>query len=103
MPSFIAADTIAASYPAPRSLRSVHHTSQFIKFDSDVQSDRIQRVQALAVEHALERSHRYLGREVEVLVEDRNPKNGGEVMGRTRQGRQVFFQCKQVKRRVGNG
>jgi tRNA-2-methylthio-N6-dimethylallyladenosine synthase len=28
---------------------------------------------------------------VEVLVEDRNPKNGEEVMGRTRQGRQVFF------------
>ena len=57
----------------------------------DVQSDRLQRVQALAAEHALERSQRYLGREVEVLVEDRNPKNGEEVMGRTRQGRQVFF------------
>jgi tRNA-2-methylthio-N6-dimethylallyladenosine synthase len=28
---------------------------------------------------------------VEVLAEDRNPKNGEEVMGRTRQGRQVFF------------
>ena len=25
------------------------------------------------------------------MVEDRNPKNGEEVMGRTRQGRQVFF------------
>jgi tRNA-2-methylthio-N6-dimethylallyladenosine synthase len=57
----------------------------------EVQSERLQRVQSLAVEHALERSQRYLGREVEVLVEDRNPKNGDEVMGRTRQGRQVFF------------
>lgn len=57
----------------------------------DVQSERLQRVQALAARHALERSERYVGRVVEVLVEDRNPKNGGEVMGRTRQGRQVFF------------
>lgn len=57
----------------------------------DVQSERLQRVQALAAEHALERSQRYLGRKVEVLVEDRNPKNGDEVMGRTRQGRQVYF------------
>jgi tRNA-2-methylthio-N6-dimethylallyladenosine synthase len=57
----------------------------------DVQSDRLQRVQSLAAEHALQRSQRYLGREEEVLVEDRNPKNGDEVMGRTRQGRQVFF------------
>lgn len=59
---------------------------------SDVQSDRLQRVQALAAKHALERSERYVGKQVEVLVEDRNPKNGGEVMGRTRQGRQVFFE-----------
>jgi len=58
----------------------------------DVQSDRLQRVQALAAKHALERSQRYVGTSVEVLVEDRNPKNGNEVMGRTRQGRQVFFE-----------
>jgi len=58
----------------------------------DVQSDRLQRVQALAAKHALERSERYVGRVVDVLVEDRNPKNRNEVMGRTRQGRQVFFE-----------
>jgi tRNA-2-methylthio-N6-dimethylallyladenosine synthase len=52
---------------------------------------RLQLVQKLAAEHALERSMRYLHREVEVLVEDRNPKNRDEVMGRTRQGRQVYF------------
>ncbi|KAL7550773.1 hypothetical protein ACHAWF_015066 [Thalassiosira exigua] len=57
----------------------------------EVQSDRLQRVQALAAKHALERSQRYVGRVVEVLVEDRNPKNANELMGRTRQGRQVFF------------
>ncbi|KAL3782057.1 hypothetical protein HJC23_006285 [Cyclotella cryptica] len=59
---------------------------------TDVKSDRLQRVQALAAKHALERSQRYVGTAVEVLVEDRNPKNGNEVMGRTRQGRQVFFE-----------
>ena len=58
----------------------------------EIQSDRLQRVQALAAKHALERSERYVGKVVEVLVEDRNPKQGNEVMGRTRQGRQVFFQ-----------
>jgi len=57
----------------------------------EVQSDRLQRVQALAAKHALERSQRYVGSMVEVLVEDRNPKNSAECMGRTRQGRQVFF------------
>lgn len=66
---------------------------------SDVKSDRLQRVQALAAKHAYERSQRYVGTAVEVLVEDRNPKNGNEVMGRTRQGRQVFFEgdIKQLK------
>jgi len=58
---------------------------------TDVQNERLQRCQALAAKHAQERSMRYLNRKVEVLVEDRNPKNKDEVMGRTRQGRQVFF------------
>jgi len=57
----------------------------------DVKAERLQRVQKLAARHGLERSRRYLGRTVEVLVEDRNPRNAKQVMGRTRQGRQVFF------------
>ena len=58
----------------------------------EVKSERLQIVQRLATKHALERSERYAGRkDVEVLVEDRNPRNGEQVMGRTRQGRQVFF------------
>jgi tRNA-2-methylthio-N6-dimethylallyladenosine synthase len=58
----------------------------------DVKSERLQRVQALAVRHGLERSQRYVGRVEEVLVEDVNPKNPQrQVMGRTRQGRQVYF------------
>eukprot|EP00536_Pseudo-nitzschia_multiseries_P017280 jgi/Psemu1/224359/e_gw1.1468.7.1 len=57
----------------------------------EVKKERLARVQELAVRHGLERSQRYLGRTVEVLVEDKNPRKPGQVMGRTRQGRQVFF------------
>ena len=56
-----------------------------------VKAERLQRVQQLANQHGLERSQRYLGRTVEVLVEDANPRNPNQVMGRTRQGRQVYF------------
>jgi tRNA-2-methylthio-N6-dimethylallyladenosine synthase len=57
----------------------------------DVKAERLQRVQALAAHHGLARSQRYLGRTVEVLVEDGNPRNSLQVMGRTRQGRQAYF------------
>jgi tRNA-2-methylthio-N6-dimethylallyladenosine synthase len=57
----------------------------------DVKADRLQRVQALANKHGLERSERYVGRTVPVLVEDANPRNSNQVMGRTRQGRQAYF------------
>ena len=56
-----------------------------------IKSDRLLRVQALAQEHGLERSERYLNKVVEVLVEEANPRNPDQVFGRTRQGRQVFF------------
>lgn len=57
----------------------------------DVKAERLQIVQRLATTHALERSERYLDRTEEILVEDRNARNPDEVMGRTRQGRQVYF------------
>jgi tRNA-2-methylthio-N6-dimethylallyladenosine synthase len=57
----------------------------------DVKSERLQRVQQLAMRHGLERSERYIGRIEEVLVEDANPRDPLQVMGRTRQGRQVYF------------
>mmetsp|Transcript_13257 Transcript_13257/g.24877 ORF Transcript_13257/g.24877 Transcript_13257/m.24877 type:complete len:741 (+) Transcript_13257:78-2300(+) len=57
----------------------------------DIKAERLQMVQRLAAQHGLERSQRYVGKVVEVLVEDRNPRNGDQVMGRTRQNRQVFF------------
>lgn len=57
-----------------------------------VKKERLQIVQRLATQHALERSERYLHDTVEVLVEDANPRNPTrQVMGRTRQGRQVYF------------
>ena len=61
------------------------------QIEDEVKAERLQRVQQLAVQHGLERSQRYLGRTVEVLVEDANPRNPLQVMGRTRQGRQVYF------------
>jgi tRNA-2-methylthio-N6-dimethylallyladenosine synthase len=57
----------------------------------DVKSERLQRVQQLAMKHGLERSERYVGRIEEVLVEDANPRDPLQIMGRTRQGRQVYF------------
>jgi tRNA-2-methylthio-N6-dimethylallyladenosine synthase len=39
----------------------------------------------------MERSERYVCKTVSVLVEDRNPRYADQVMGRTRQSRQVFF------------
>lgn len=57
----------------------------------DIKSARLQMVQKLANEHGMERSMRYVGRTVEVLVEGGNPRNPRQVQGRTRQGRQVFF------------
>ena len=58
----------------------------------DIKMNRLQQVQSLAQKHAMIRSERYLYRIVEVLIEDINPKNPTQqIMGRTRQGRQVYM------------
>ncbi|EWM22418.1 adenosine trna methylthiotransferase [Nannochloropsis gaditana] len=62
------------------------------QISDDVKSDRLQRINKLAAEHAMERNHRYLGREVEVLVESRHVKDPRLVKGRNRQGRPVLFE-----------
>jgi tRNA-2-methylthio-N6-dimethylallyladenosine synthase len=54
-------------------------------------SDRLQRLNHLVNIRAAERSQRYLGRIEEVLVEDQNPKDPSQVMGRTRGNRLTFF------------
>jgi tRNA-2-methylthio-N6-dimethylallyladenosine synthase len=54
-------------------------------------SDRLQRLNHLVSTKAAERSQRYFDRIEEVLVEDINPKDTTQVMGRTRGNRLTFF------------
>ncbi|MGK7903775.1 MAG: tRNA (N6-isopentenyl adenosine(37)-C2)-methylthiotransferase MiaB [Hormoscilla sp.] len=56
----------------------------------EVKGDRLQRLNHLVATKAAERSQRYIRRIEEVLVEDKNPKNEGQVMGRTRSNRLTF-------------
>lgn len=61
------------------------------QLSDEVKSDRLQRLNHLVSVKAAERSQRYMGRVEEVLVEDQNPKNPAQVMGRTRGNRLTFF------------
>jgi tRNA-2-methylthio-N6-dimethylallyladenosine synthase len=61
------------------------------QLSEEVKSDRLQRLNHLVATKAAERSQRYLGRIEEVLVEDQNPKDPNQVMGRTRGNRLTFF------------
>ena len=54
-------------------------------------SDRLQRLNHLVSIKAAERSQRYFDRIEDVLVEDINPKNTSQVMGRTAGNRLTFF------------
>ena len=54
-------------------------------------SDRLQRLNRVVTVTAETRSQRYLGREVEVLVEAQNTKIPTQVLGRTRTNRLTFF------------
>lgn len=56
-----------------------------------VKADRLQRLNHLVSQKAHERSQRYAGRIEEVLVEDQNPKDPTQVVGRTRGNRLTFF------------
>ncbi|WP_289501490.1 tRNA (N6-isopentenyl adenosine(37)-C2)-methylthiotransferase MiaB [Gloeocapsopsis sp. IPPAS B-1203] len=61
------------------------------QLSEEVKSDRLQRLNHLVAIKAAERSQRYLDRIEEVLVEDQNPKDPTQVMGRTRGNRLTFF------------
>jgi tRNA-2-methylthio-N6-dimethylallyladenosine synthase len=61
------------------------------QLSDEVKSDRLQRLNHLVATKAAERSQRYQGRIEEVLVEDQNPKDPTQVMGRTRGNRLTFF------------
>ncbi|MEB3340734.1 tRNA (N6-isopentenyl adenosine(37)-C2)-methylthiotransferase MiaB [Okeania sp.] len=61
------------------------------QLSEEVKADRLQRLNHLVGVKAAERSQRYMGRMEEILVEDTNPKNSAQVMGRTRGNRLTFF------------
>lgn len=61
------------------------------QLSEDIKSDRLQRLNHLVAQKAAERSQRYLGRIEKVLVEDQNPKDKNQVMGRTQGNRLTFF------------
>ena len=61
------------------------------QLSEEVKSDRLQRLNHLVAQKAAERSQRYLGRIEKVLVEDQNPKDKNQVMGRTQGNRLTFF------------
>lgn len=61
------------------------------QLSEDVKSDRLQRLNRLVHISAENCSKRYLGRELEVLVEAQNTKDPNQVMGRTRTNRLTFF------------
>ena len=60
--------------------------------DDDIKSDRLQRLNHLVGQKAAENSRKYLGEIEEILVEQENPKENNQVMGRTRKNRLTFFQ-----------
>ncbi|MBD2070505.1 tRNA (N6-isopentenyl adenosine(37)-C2)-methylthiotransferase MiaB [Leptolyngbya sp. FACHB-671] len=62
------------------------------QLSEEVKRDRLQRLNHLVSVKAAERSLRYQGRIEEVLVEDQNPKDPNQVMGRTRGNRLTFFE-----------
>lgn len=55
-----------------------------------IKADRLNRLNAVVMEVAEERSQRFLGRELEVLVEGPNPKADGQLQGRSRHNKLVF-------------
>ncbi|MBD0336735.1 MAG: TRAM domain-containing protein, partial [Cyanobacteria bacterium Co-bin13] len=61
------------------------------QLDEVTKADRLQQLNHLVSIKAAERSQRYAGRIEEVLVEDANPKDPTQVMGRTRGNRLTFF------------
>lgn len=60
------------------------------QLSEEVKADRLQRLNHLASIKAAERSQRYQDRVEEVLIEDQNPKDPSQVMGRTRGNRLTF-------------
>ena len=56
-----------------------------------IKADRLARLNAVVQEVAEERAQRFLGRDMEVLVEGPNPKAAGQARGRTRHNKLCYF------------
>jgi tRNA-2-methylthio-N6-dimethylallyladenosine synthase len=78
----------AAYSPRPGTIAATWATLQL---SDETKQDRLQRINRLAAEHALARTNRFVGRIQEVLVEDINPKNAAQLVGRNPHGRLVYF------------
>jgi tRNA-2-methylthio-N6-dimethylallyladenosine synthase len=61
------------------------------QLSEEVKIDRLQRINHLVSQTAIERSQRYLDRVESVLVEEQNTKNPDQVLGRTGGNRLTFF------------
>lgn len=77
----------AAYSPRPNTPAAVWEN----QVSEEEKSDRLQRLNHLVSIKAAQRSQRYFERVEEVLVEDINPKDTTQVMGRTRGNRLTFF------------
>ncbi len=78
----------AAYSPRPGTPAALWHNQ--VSFE--VKNERLQRLNNLINLKAAERSARYLGRIENILVEQENPKNSTQVMGRTEGNRLTFFE-----------
>lgn len=76
----------AAYSPRPNTPAAVWND----QVDDAVKQNRLQRINALNLEHAAQRRARMKGRTVEILVEERNVRVPTQVMGRTRHGYIVY-------------
>ena len=57
----------------------------------EIKVERLKKLNKLVEETAKKRNNRYKGKTEEILIEGINPKNGNQVMGRTRTNRLTFF------------
>ena len=56
-----------------------------------IKADRLNRLNAVVTEVATERSQRFMGRTLEVLVEGVNPRKSSQAFGRIRHNKLVYF------------
>jgi tRNA-2-methylthio-N6-dimethylallyladenosine synthase len=56
-----------------------------------IKADRLNRLNAVVMEVATERSQRFAGRTLEVLVEGVNPRDPSQAFGRLRHNKLVYF------------